>query len=113
MRIGDKVRNFFSVYKLPNQSLTVNENVSSTDHASEIRLPDCSNLAINRKNDIDVIVIYIYLFIYLFIEVCRVSLVKFSYWSKFHVHIITGSGVMTIFICKGFTRNLESGNTHV
>ena len=30
------------------------------------------------------------------------SLVKFSYWSKFHVNIITGSGVMTISFYKGF-----------
>ena len=41
---------------------------------------------------------------------CFVSLVKFSYWSKFHVIIITGSEVS---IYKGFTRNLEIGNTNV
>ena len=34
-----------------------------------------------------------------------VSLVKFSYWSKFHVNIIIGSAVMTIFFYKGLTRN--------
>ena len=28
----------------------------------------------------------------------HVSLVKFRYWSKFHVNIITGSGVMAIFV---------------
>ena len=44
---------------------------------------------------------------------CFVSLVKFSYWSKFHVNIITGSGVMTIFFYKGLTRNPEIGNTPV
>ena len=38
-----------------------------------------------------------------------VSLVKSSYWSKFHVNIITGSGIMTIFFCKGLTRNPEIG----
>ena len=27
---------------------------------------------------------------------CFVSFVKFSYWSKFHVNIINGSGIMTI-----------------
>ena len=27
---------------------------------------------------------------------CRISLVKLSYWSQFHVNIMTGSGVMTI-----------------
>ena len=42
-----------------------------------------------------------------------VFLVKFSYWSKFHVNIITCSGVMTISFYKGLTRNLEIGNTPV
>ena len=36
---------------------------------------------------------------------------KFSYWSKFHVIIITGSGNMTILFYKGLTRNPEIGNT--
>ena len=40
-----------------------------------------------------------------------VSLVKFSYWSKFHVNFITGFGVMTIFFYKGLTRNPEILNT--
>ena len=31
-----------------------------------------------------------------------VSLVRFSYWSKFHVNIITGSGVMTIFFIRNW-----------
>ena len=31
-----------------------------------------------------------------------VSLVKFSYWFKFHVNIITGFGVMTIYFYNGF-----------
>ena len=31
-----------------------------------------------------------------------VYLVKFSYWSKFHVNIITGSRIMTIFFYKGW-----------
>ena len=43
----------------------------------------------------------------------RVSLLKFSYWFKFHVNVITGSGIMTIFIFKGLTRNPEIGNTPV
>ena len=42
-----------------------------------------------------------------------ISLVKFSYWSKFHVYIITGSGVMRIFFYKRLTRNTEIGNTTV
>ena len=44
---------------------------------------------------------------------CFVSLVKFSYWSEFHINIITGSGVTTIFIYEGLTRNLEIRNTPV
>ena len=44
---------------------------------------------------------------------CRVFLVKFSYWSKFHVNMITGSRVMTIFVYKELTRNPEIGNTPV
>ena len=42
---------------------------------------------------------------------CHLSLVKFSYWSKFHVNIMTAFGVMTIFAHKGLTRNPEIGNT--
>ena len=38
-------------------------------------------------------------------------LVNFSYASKFHVNIITASGIMTIFFYKGLTRNPEFGNT--
>ena len=40
---------------------------------------------------------------------CFVSLVKFSNWSKFHV--ITDSGVMTIFFYKRLIKNPEIGNT--
>ena len=43
----------------------------------------------------------------------RVSLVKISYWSKFHVKDITDSGAMTIFVYKGLTRNPEIGNIPV
>ena len=42
---------------------------------------------------------------------CILSLVKFSYWSKFHVNIVTGSGVMTIFFYEASTRNPEIENT--
>ena len=42
-----------------------------------------------------------------------VSPVKFSYWSKFHVNIITGSRVMTILLHTGLTRNPEVRNTPV
>ena len=39
----------FSVFV--RQKVTVNENVSFTHYTSELRLPNCSKLAINPKND--------------------------------------------------------------
>ena len=42
---------------------------------------------------------------------CCVSLLKFRYWSKFHVNVMTGSGVKAIFIYKELNRNLEIVNT--
>ena len=44
---------------------------------------------------------------------CFVYLVKLSYWSKFHVNIITSSGVITIFFYKWLTRNPKIGNTPI
>ena len=44
---------------------------------------------------------------------CFVSLVKFSYRSKFYVNTIAGSGVMTTFFYKVLTINPEIGNTLV
>ena len=41
------------------------------------------------------------------------SFVKLSYWCKFHVNIITGSGVITIPFYKRLTRNLVIGHTPV
>ena len=41
------------------------------------------------------------------------SFVKFSYWSKCHVNIITGSGVMIISFYEVLTKNPEIGNTPV
>ena len=89
-----------------------NENISFTDHESWIRLRDCSKLPINPKNDNNVIVCRPDVIVTFFWR-SRVSLIKFSYWSKFHVNIITGSGVITIFVYKGLTRNPEIGNTLV
>ena len=74
---------------------------------SGIRPPDCSKLAKNPKNDNDVTIFRHDVNVKFFWR-CFVSLVKFSYWSKFHVNIITGSGVMTIFFYKGLTGNPES-----
>ena len=44
---------------------------------------------------------------------CFVSLVKFSYWFKLHVNIITGSGIMIILFYQGLTRNPGIGNAPV
>ena len=77
----------------------------------EIRLPDCSKLAINQKNDSDVIICCHDVTVIFWC--CFVCLFKYSYWSKFHVNIITGSRVMTNFYYKGLTRNPEIGNTTV
>ena len=79
---------------------------------SGIRPPDCSKLAKNPKNDNDV-TIFRHDVIVNFFWRCFISFVKFSYWSKFHVNIITGSGIKTIFFYKGLTRNPEIGKTHV
>ena len=71
---------------------------------------DCSKWAINWKNDNDVTIFRLGIIVN-FLWCCRVSLVKFSCWTKFHVNIITGSRVITIFLYKGLTRNPETGNT--
>ena len=49
----------------------------------------------------------------IFFWLCFIFLVKFRYWSKFHVNIITDSGVMTISFYKTLTRNPEIGNIPV
>ena len=79
---------------------------------SGIRPPDCSKLAKNPKNDNDVTIFRHDVNVNFFWR-CFVSLVKFSYWSKFYVNIMTDSGIMTIFFYKGLARNPEIGNTHV
>ena len=91
----------FSVFV--KQKVTITQNIIFTDPVSGIQPPDCSKLARNPKNDNEVIIF----------RRCFVSLIKFSYWSRFHVNIITGSGIMTIFFYKGLTRNPEIGNTPV
>ena len=82
------------------QKVAINENVNFTDYGSRIQLLDSSKLIINQKNDNGILVFLL----------CFVSLVKFSYWSTFHVIIITGSGNMTIFFYKWLNRNSEIGN---
>ena len=79
---------------------------------SGIRPPDGSKLAKNPKND-NGVTIYRHDINVKFFWRCFVSPVKLSNSSKFHVNIITGSGIMTIFFYKGLTRNLDIGNTPV
>ena len=98
---------FSSVFKV-----IINEKISFTVYASRIHLPDCSKLAVNWKNSNDVRIFWHDIIIRFFWR-CFVFLVKFSYWSKFHVNIIFGSGVVTISFYKGLTRNLEIGYTLV
>ena len=100
----------FSV--LLRKKITVNENISFIDYASGIWFPDCSKLAINWKiamtSQFSEMMSSFADAVY---WLCFVFLVNLSYWPNFHVNIITGSGVVTIFFYKGLTRNLENGNT--
>ena len=54
----------------------------------------------------------VFFFFVVFLFFCFFSC-NFSCWSKFHVIIITGSRVVTIFLYKGLTRNPDIGNTPV
>ena len=73
---------------------------------------DCSKMWQNLKKDNDV-TIFGHDVKFNFFLSCFVFLVKFSYWPKFHVIIITASGTMAIFFYKGLTRNPEIGNNPV
>ena len=107
------VRDFLVLFSVfVRQKVPITENITFADSVSGIRPPDCSKLAKNPKNDNDV-TIFRHDVIVQFFGGCFVSLVKFRYWSKFHVNIITGSGIITIFFYKGLIRNPEIGNTHV
>ena len=66
-----------------------------TDYASGIRLPDCSKLALHLKKLQRSYNLSKWRHGQTFLK-SFVSLVNFNYWSKFHVIIITDSGVMTI-----------------
>ena len=100
----------FSVFV--RKKVTITENITFEDSVSGIRPPDCSELAKNPKNDNDVTTSRHDVIVELFRR-GFVSLITFSYWSKSHVNIITGSGIMTIFFYKGLTRNPKIGNTLV
>ena len=94
------------------QKVTINENESFKGHAFGIHLLDCSKLAINRKKDNAVNINRNVIIVNFFCRF-RVSFVKFSYWSNFHVNIIIGSRVVIGFLYIGLNRNPEIGNTPV
>ena len=84
-----------------------------TDSASRTRLLDCSKLVKNYKKHNNDIICWHDAVVSFFLTVLFASLVRFSYWSKFHVNIITGSGVMTSFFYNRLTINSKIGNTPV
>ena len=94
------------------QKVTFTENITFADSVSGIRPPGCSKLVETPKNDNDVTTFQHDVHVNFFWR-SHVSLVKSTYWSKFHVNIITGPGIMTIFFYKGLTSNPEIGNTPV
>ena len=77
---------------------------------SGIRLPDGCKFLVNQKKGNDVRIFRHEAIVDFFWRWC-VSLTKFCYWSKFHINIMTGSGVMTIFFYKGLSINQETKNT--
>ena len=107
------VRDFLVLFSVfVRQKVTIPENITFADSVSGILPLDCSKLTKIPKNDNDVTIFRHDVNV----KFCRryfLSLVSFSYWSKFHANIITGSGIMTTFCYKRLTRNLEIGNTPV
>ena len=92
------VRDFLVLFSgFVRQKGTNTENITFAD--SGIRPPGCSKLAKNPKNEKVVTIFWNDVIAKLFWR-SFVSLVKFSYWSKFHVNISTGSGIMTIFFIR-------------
>ena len=94
------------------EKMTVSENVSFIDNPSAIRFPDGCKFVVNQENVNDVTICG-HEVTFKFCLHWYVSLVKFSYWSKFNINIATGSGVMIIFVYKGLTRNPEIGKNLV
>ena len=91
------------------QNFSVNENVSIIDLVSGIKIPDCSKLAKNGKNGDEVIICRNEVTVKFFWS-CRNSFAEFRHWLKFHVNIMTGSWVKTVFVYKEFdqkSRNQE------
>ena len=91
--------------------VTINENVTFIDHVSGIRLPDSCKFLVNQKKRQWRYNLSTWGHRRFFFWRWCVSLTKFSYWSKFHVNIMTGSGVMRTFFYKGLSINQETKNT--
>ena len=105
------VRDFLVLFSVfVKQKVTITENITFADSVSGIQPLDCSKFPKNPRNDNEVTIYRHDVIVKIFWRVF-VSLVKSSYWSKFNVNIITGSRIMTLFFCKGLTRNPEIGNT--
>ena len=94
----------FSFCKI--KAITINENIGFIDYASGIRLPNSPKMVINRKND-NGVTVFRHDVIVNFFWSCAFSLVKFSYWSKFYVNIITGSWVMPISFIRDWPEILK------
>ena len=112
---NDSVRAVFKIFWLfsvfVRQKVAIAENITFADSVSGIWPPDCSKLAKNPKSDTDVIIFRHDVKFNSFLTFCFSCQV--CHCSKFHVNIITGSGIMTIFFYKGLTRNPDIGNTLV
>ena len=106
------VRDFLVLFSVfVRQKVAITENITVADSVSGIWPPDCSKLAKNPKSDTDVIIFRHGVKFNFFLTFCFSCQV--CYCSKFHVNIITGSGIMTIFFYNGLTRNPEIGNAPV
>ena len=61
----------------------------------------------SKLDDIESLSFFFVLFFLGFFWHCCFPLVKFKYWAKFHVNIITSFGVMTVFIYRGLNKYLK------
>ena len=103
------VRDFLVLFSyFVRQKVTLTENIIFADSVSGIWPPDRSKLAKNLKNDNDV-TIFGHDFNINFFDIVLFLLSVLVNWSKFHVNIITDSGIMTILFYKGLTGNTLYG----
>ena len=106
--VSQVFKSFFSFCKVKVKNYYY-ENVSIRNHASGIWLSNCSKLVISWKiiNGVTIrqngVSAKNFQSFYVFLN-------RVSYWSKFHVNIITSSGVSTVFMYEEFSRNPEIEN---